>query len=192
MAVTTTTVTPGGTMHPFSGLSEPERNRSPLPLMAVRFSTLSSSITAGGVGNEQELAVKCVLPVNYAGVFMDLGMRVFPAGGGANNFDTIGTAFFTDSDAGTPGRKISYFSELVSTGNAEPSGTQIKCYRVQNPPTLTFVAPSNDSAVLQINLGNQTQNDGEYTLQFFASFLLFSVNQANHVAVNSPQLVRPC
>lgn len=195
MAITTTSFTPEPQLFPWSGLSDPARERSDVPRQEVWFIENFAAITAGGAGNEQHVDFTCSLPRNFSYALTDLsfGLVAPAAGSSGNNFEVGANVIVQDGSSTTLSNQFS-LQGLTAVSTFLAGGKQELCWCMPDDcmPSMIFKAaePTSSNVVLNGNMFNWSQNDGVYLFYLMARFLMFDYNQAYHWAPNTPTLTR--
>lgn len=188
MALTTTTVNPTLEPFPYAGMPERQRGQTPIPSREMRCYTRDKSITAGGAGNEQRLVVQLDLPPNYAYVLVDLSCMLGLAG--SINWDAVIQGYLQD---GLTTVKSRIPMELFSHGITEytAAGSERRVWIPEDIPRATLIpSVAGEQVRLHLETINSTQNDGAASFTFYARFLEFTIEQAHHWQVNTPEPVR--
>lgn len=190
MAVITTSITPSLKVFPYSGVPELLLDRSDFPRSEIEFKVLNGAIALTGVGDSMFVALACVLPLNYAYTLSDFFLTIHSAAGATNNFNTALTLFINDDVLGLV-RTYEIFLPNEST-SAMFGATMIdtKTYCITCFPTQLLKGETGGQIELSIQGTNETTNDTAYTLDFFARFQQFDVNQAQNADVNRQTPVR--
>lgn len=191
MALITTTVTPTPQQVPYVGIEEISQDRSSLPKGELWFFA-DSPITVSGAGDYQSVVVNCNFPRNFAYALLDISYRIYGASV-AITFDDV-ASFGIQNGFKFLGGTTSYASyELFTDGQMGSADvtTCAKIYALREKPTALVYADTNNESV-QIIHNNINANQAQaVNVQMFCRFAQYTIEQANHVMVNTPQLVRP-
>lgn len=189
MAVITTTLAPEPDYFPLVGIQDQPQQQSYLPkgLMLFAIGEVSANIPASGAGDSQFLIVNCELPRGFAYALQDC------------HFDIQGT----DADAWLPATRVTLSSnattalartfimtEVQSIGVAA-IGTNLRTYGLVNPMKSLMIVESKAAAGhFGILITNETLNQSAITFHMYVSLVQYNIEQAHHVRVNTPQIVR--
>ena len=180
MATTTSSFAPSLT--PFPYLQQPSQAPE-IPTRELRASVLAGVITAGGAGNEQAVNVDLTFPQGYAFRLMAANMRIWTAAGAANAWPDSGIAIWRDSD-GTEGLQlpVELHSEILFDG---AGNTQVRVYRLMETPDQILIPFSSDAQVeFDCRFFNDTQNSAAGSIDFYARFLQYTIEQARFWSTN--------
>jgi len=192
MAVIDTDVSPS--LFPFGYTGSPEvlRDKSFYAQGEVRFVTLSAAAVAiPGAGNNQRIVITHTLPANRAYSLLEFTayLRVTVSGGTYQfgNFEALLTAAQGGSDSSFA---IPLFMERSNIGESVTASPREGRFWRLTPPKGIFLSTPGDPAVLSVTGFNSNVNDVAYTLNSYARFAQYTVQQAKDMQVNSAQLVR--
>lgn len=171
----------------FTGLDTlPGQDRSRMPRGRIDFANSSSTITAGGAEG-QIWIVSCTLPENYAYVIQEVHSSIAGPIADIANWDTTALGGFTDTD----NILISFDGVNVAGVTGVTVLLDNRQYTFDMPPKSIILADTGPTGtVLTVTHSNRTIGDAEVAGGFFASFMMYDIEQAHHVLVNTPQLIR--
>jgi len=185
MTTTTTVLPPVPFM--FTGLETlPVQDSSRLPRGRIDF--LNSSVTiAEGALEGQIWIVSCTFPEAYAYVIQEIHCGVAGAIAAIANWDTAALGGFTDTD----NKLIPFDGTNVAGVTAISTANDQRMYTFDVPPKSIIVADTGPTGTLcTITMSNHTIGDVAVSGTFFMSAMMYDIEQAHHVLVNTPQLVR--
>jgi len=186
MATITTTITPDPDPFQYQGLGDSiDSWASNRPSAEVLFLDPGSAVTKGGVADDQRLLIQCFLPRSFAWVLTELNFRMTATD--ANDWDSVARAFLQD---GTAAPSWSSNIRIQNDGVSHNSSLALtrSYFGTQLPKKV--VIPSADDGLLEIKLFNVNLDGVAATIQFFARFLRYDLNQAYLWGVNTPALIR--
>ena len=185
MATTLTAVTPNIEVVPLDGPPDLARDYTYVPAQQVIYNAPSIPVTAGGDGNEQRCTITCTLPDTSAWLLVETHVSLY---GTANTWDEV-AALYTRVNFATGTRKYNDIPELYSHGNFAFGSLNAltKVWTPQQPNNRIIFG--RDAAVI-VELFNQTQNGPAMTLDFSATLLRLSPDQAVNFAPNTPLFTR--
>ncbi len=186
MATTTTTTAPDPEIFSFSGLPGlQDLERSWYPRGYLSFEDGSVAITVAGAGEDQVWRINCVLPIGYAYILEDVHIWMQGTLADLAGWDSVmnGELIFDD-----PLRTIQF--DGVTTGDTFATTTIDR--RVWTFPDLPKAIVVASDAISQVGfrVGNHTTDDAAMAGGVFVRFLQFDIEQAHHVRIHTPQLVR--
>lgn len=185
--MTTTTTVLEAKPFMFTGLEGlPEQDRSRLPRGRIDFAE-SSVVIAEGALEIQLWIVSCTLPEGYAYAIQEVHSGVAGTLADVANWDTAALGGFTDTD-----NILISFDGVNVAGVTSISLTNTqRMYTFDIPPKSIIVGSTGAAGtVLTVTHSNPTIGDAAIAGTFFASFMMYDIEQAHHVLVNTPQLVR--
>lgn len=180
MAVITTTKDLAGIFQPYIGYPDETQQRTSAPRGEIVFANVGDTvITASGAGDTQTLTIICRLPIGFAyglsQIFISIGAVSNTWNdeitGHLANQDTLRTynALFGGFTRGiTENAKLYNFPTLPKQliSQATPSGSQ------------------SERPFMLINCLNETEQQAVGTLNFYARFFVYDINQYHHFAAN--------
>lgn len=193
MAITTTTVTVPSRYFPWR--APREEGRTDIPRGELLFSAVEQTITAGGVGNEQQLFVAINFPVNFAFAISEFRVAIDSAAGNTNNFETMGACVVKGTSAATG--LYEYWAKMnavAAAGGTFDAATfqEAMIYDLgEDAPKMMIKADeANQNGQIRAWFRNLTQNDAAYEANIFCRCLVYDVSQAYDWRSNSPILTR--
>ena len=184
MADDLTTVAPTQRYFPYEGI--PIDPAIPVPLGEVQCVNSNFTIPAPGAGNNQALDINCPLDKGWAYVLLECFASI--AVGGTNTWEVGLNTIWRD---GETTNTMWIAVPMISEGIIEESGAEVITYY---PPVIpdTVMRPNtpDDGAFFKAKAYNATINGGAATGRFYARFLRFGIQQAQHYGINFPIPVR--
>lgn len=186
MATTATVIDPAPLQFPFIGIGVPAAQlATPIPSAEVSFVVNAEAVTVAAAGEDQSLQIRCFLERSFCWVLAECSMRITNAD--ANEWDPEGIVNYSDS---TQASLVAIPLVLNSLNVIGLSASKVRNYQINNLPTKVIVPASTDSARLSVFLRNTTIDGAAGTVEFYARFLRYDRNQAQHWYVNTPQYIR--
>ncbi len=192
MAEITTSLTAIARPKAFTGFPDNMSNLTPIPKREIVFTVTDGAIAAAGALDNQALLVTCLLDVGYAYAFLEQSLSIRLDAAASNTWADDGTGFLTDANGG--GANRTFLLPFGIHSNAPARSILNSLDEQQYKPT--FVATQlmrgngGDQASLKVAVKNGTNNAGAATCMFYARFLQYTIEQANHYAISMAQLVR--
>lgn len=191
MAIDLTTIQPEAQLFPYSGLDDPNRSMSPVPRQEVRFVDKGTTVPDPGVGDNQAISVLCLPPQNFAYALVDVNLFVQSTLAGTFN---LPKGFFTlFQDAMTAAASTVMASLCVEAGTiVHSTGGAVDTFQYcMRDPFRQILTPAPGNQVsLSLSMFNTTADDVDYTVAVYCRMLMYDIDQANHYAINTPQLIR--
>ena len=188
MATITTTPTLNERIFPFVGTNEVISRRTDLPRSTVRYSCVDVSIPASGAGNDRAISCSMAMPENFAYALTEVEALVRGPAGGDIGFETAFSQIelFVGS---TRVRRVPLSYKFDQGVQMSSVYRKSNVFRVE-PPKEVFLPDAEGMMFLTFQLMDATINGPDALFSFNCRFLQFDVNQAHHVAVNTPTLTR--
>lgn len=189
MTTISTNFTPTASYFPFAGKGALTRDRSDVPRAEVRFLENGAAVTLSGAGDDQRISVICDLPINFAYVISELHLKLSSVVNGVTvTWQDVASASFRDG--GSPQQRIPF--EGSSTGVSGPTQDQKanRIYQFNNLPLVIWKMAPGAMGNLQLTCHNINEEEPAVTMDFYARFLQFDLEQAIHYAPNVPTLTR--
>lgn len=192
MALITTTLTPVVNVFPYSGIPELLQNKSDFARSEILFTILNGVVPATAAGNNSFVQAACTLPVNFAYSLSDLFLAVHSEDAGTNNYSPIAVIFASDDGVAGTMRSWQIFLPNKSEAVGEFSGAlqETLTYCITCMPTMVMRAQEGRQIRLWINLYNSSLEDEAYTVNLYARFQQFDINQVHSAQLNTQLPVR--
>lgn len=144
-----------------------------------------------GVGDNQAISILCRPPINFAYALVDLNLFVQSTLAGTFNLPKGFFTLFQDaltSAASTVVATLCVEAGTIVHGTGGAVDTFQYCLR---DPFRQILTPAPGGQVqLSMSMFNATADDVDYTVAVYCRMLMYDIDQANHYAINTPQLVR--
>lgn len=165
--------------------------KTDIPRQEVIYSIVNGDIASGGGGDAQSVAIDCALPDGYAYAMSECWMSI--SGEDAEDWDPVAFSLFTDGEGSD--RTLAITPEGISHGfSGNDTGTFGPTVRTYNwpivPKVLVLPVTKGGGVTYRVKTANQTVNDTEMNLHFFARFWMYDIEQAHEYGVNVPTPVR--
>ena len=193
MATVLTSLNPTQRPTTYAGAASIRREDSAIPVDEIEFSSKFSQVATPGAGNNQGLAIACAPPRNFAYVLSQIFLELRTSGASTNNWPNVITGTLGNSSVTAQTDFLVPF-ELVSNGAGllqSDAGAESKVYCPSRAPGQVIVPRlPGATAYLSIQSYNSTANDVAYLVNFYARFLMFTIDQVRNYQVSYPTPVR--
>lgn len=189
MATTATLVSINGTSFPYIGTGVPAAQQpTMIPSAEVLFQS-DATITVAAAGEDQSLLIQCHLPRSFCWVLVESTFRLSSIAG--DNWDSeCVSSIFDSGAAATVIVPIHCWANPAGDGLAHQAGQKIRTFTADPVPQKMIVPLADDNARFDIFLENNTIDGAVGSIRFYARFLRYDRNQAQHWQVNTPVLIR--
>lgn len=192
MAIVTTAFSPDGEPFAYSGLTDIARSSGVGASGELSFQEIKGTVLLSGAGDNQRVNVTCDCPPNFAYALQSCYMAIEAQTAATDiGFPDMCEVKIQNANAETDATQLIPF-ELISSGQAGTRATNTfrKSYGPRNLASVIVIPLVGDNVSMTADFVNQTANDQAYEIYFYARFLRFTIDQANHYRVNSPIPVR--
>lgn len=193
MAIVTTNVVPTVEVFPLTGFSEPRAEKTGLARGLAIVRAKDAAIALTGVGDNQEVNLSFSLPRNFSYALTHMALGVTATTALTYNFAlAVSGVLFDATDSTVRMTDIPIGMDCPTVAISESGGTAVESatYKPTNLFSGVLRAIDQQTVFFFLTLFNKTTNDGAYTIDFYAEFLQYDINQSYHVTVNSPIPVR--
>lgn len=194
MATTSTTFTPGATLVPYIGPIPTQLLWDTIiPRAEILFTEKAGAVIAAAAGDDQRFLFDCIMPTGFAYAFQDFSMGIIGAEAGDID-DWEDNANLTLRDSSLSAADSTWIYQLGA--EKAPAAAAISptldrgVYRSFAPYLKKLIIPRPSGGILQFLAYNLTIDGGPITIEGFARFLQYDLNQAYRAIVNTPVPVR--
>lgn len=189
MATTATVFTLAGAAFPFIGIGiAPAQYITSLPSAEFTFMMDAGAVTVAAAGEDQSIEVICPLPRSFCYVLVECIMTL--TSNAADDWDKACRAALNDS-ASVGINRLAIPLQMTNTELGHSSAlTFQRDYQVKPVPSKLIIPQTQDNASLNVKLRNVVIDGNSGTLRFYARFLRYDRNQAQHWQVHTPVLIR--
>lgn len=190
MALITTTLTPLATQLPFIAPAPSiELWETQVPRGEIVFVEQAAAITIAGVGDDQKLQINCDLPRGFAYVLVGSNMMI--TGADVAQWQNNASFRLRDSNDAASARWTIHQRYQADSTVMTIGATLNKVYELESKAVSKVILCNlSVPGQLKIQVRNITTDQAAGTVDFFARFFQYDLNQAFRWAVNSPVLVR--
>ncbi len=182
MATIVTNFQPDPERFAFTSLPQTFLEQSSQPRAEVVFNVVQETVTAGGVGDDQQVVFLMAPPLNFAYVLVDLFCEIAAADeADAANWEPTAVATIITGD-GLGNLVERAVMQGWSIGNVGP----VRPYQFDKLPRRLFMPAPGTLNLSSLVLRNVVNNGAAATSTMFARFLQYDISQKHHYQVNSP------